>query len=358
MGGAVGLKGTDGEAILEKCIQLGAQPRAHIKALQTLKKLEPQKKEIEIFTCPGKMGEDIVKQCGIGYKKIAGLPGIKTTSSDTQKAAKEMRDMGTDMILFTGGDGTARDIYNAVGDSVVVLGIPAGVKIHSSVFAQNPDKAGVLTSLYLQDKIKRVIETEVMDIDEEDYRKGILSAKLYGFLKIPFERRYVQNRKSSSPPTEKYSQEAIAQTVFENLSDKYQYIIGPGTTTRAFMEKLNLKNSLLGIDLIFRNKLIGKDLNEKELLEKIKGKKNKLIITPIGGQGFILGRGNQQISPKVISEVGKENIIILATPNKLNSLIGRSLLVDTGNESTDQLLKDYYKVITGHDEYAMYRVAF
>jgi len=356
MGGTVGLKGTDGETILEKCIQLGAQPRAQIKTLQALKKLTFQKKDIKIITCPGKMGEEIVKQCGYDYQNVTGTPALKTTSSDTRKAAIEIKAQGVDIILFTGGDGTARDIYNAVGDSVVVLGIPAGVKIHSAVFAQNPDKAGELTNLYLRDKIKRIIETEVMDIDEENYRKGILSARLYGFLNIPFEKRYVQNRKSGSPPAEKYSQEAISHTVFKNLSDEYRYIIGPGTTTRTFMEKLDLKNSLLGIDLIYKKKLIGRDLNEKELLDKISGKKNKLIITPIGGQGFILGRGNQQISPEVIREVGKENIIILATPHKLESLKGRAILVDTGDESTDLILKDYYKVITGYDEYAIYRV--
>ena len=357
MGGRVGLKGTDGPDILEKAIQLGAKPQSQTRTKETLMKLDSFKEKIELVTYPEKMGETVAIECGFSPKVIGSLISHETTAADTKKAAKDMLDLGADLLLFSGGDGTARDIYDAVGDSMVVLGIPAGVKIHSGVYACNPARAGELAVLYLEDKAKNIREVEVMDIDEEDYRKGILSEKLYGYLRIPFERRFIQKLKASSPAREKHSHEAIAHEIVENMSDEFFYIIGPGTTTRAIMQKLNLENSLLGIDLVHKKKLVGKDLNETELLEKIGDKKAKLIITPIGGQGYLLGRGNQQLSPKVIGQVGKENIIIIATQEKINSLQGQPLLVDTGDGTTDRLLSDYFKVITGYRESLVYKAA-
>jgi predicted polyphosphate/ATP-dependent NAD kinase len=356
MGGRVGLKGTDGLDILEKARRLGAKPESQQRTQEALRMIEPLKGKIRIITCAGEMGEDSADHLSLAPEVIDVGRASLTTASDTQKAAKEMEGSGVDLLLFAGGDGTARDVYSAIGGSLVVLGIPSGVKIHSAVFASNPLIAGELAALYLQGKAKRTREVEVMDIDEDEYRKGILSAKLYGYLKIPFRRSYMQSAKAGSQPDERYSQEAIAFEVVENMSDESYYIIGPGTTVRTVMEKLNLMNSLLGVDLVHKRKLVGLDLNESELLERIKGKKTKLIITPIGGQGYLLGRGNQQISPEVIRQVGKENIIIIATTQKMNSLSGRPLLVDTGDREIDQLLSDYYKVITGHRESIVYRV--
>jgi predicted polyphosphate/ATP-dependent NAD kinase len=356
MGGRVGLKGTDGPDILDRAIKLGAKPQSPVRTAEALKKLDSLKKKIDLITYPENMGEIVAIECGFSPIVIGTLTSHVTTAADTKKAAKDMLDLGADLLLFAGGDGTARDVYNSVGDSIVVLGIPAGVKIHSAVFACNPQRAGELAALYVQDKVKNVREVEVMDIDEEDYRKGLLSAKLYGYLRIPFERRFIQRLKAPSPTQEKHSHEAIAHEIVENMSDEFFYIIGPGTTTRAIMEKLNLENSLLGIDLVHKKKLVGKDLNETELLTKIGHKEAKLIITPIGGQGYLLGRGNQQLSPRVLRQVGKENIIIIATQQKINSLHGQPLVVDTGDKPTDQLLCDYFKVITGYRESIIYKV--
>ena len=356
MGGRVGLKGTDGSDILEKAVRLGAKPQSQNRTIEALEKLKPLKDRIELITYPDRMGEEAANICSFPPDVIGAIMGPTTTASDTKRAAKEMLDLRVDLLLFAGGDGTARDIYNAVGDSMTVLGIPAGVKIHSAVYACNPARAGELALLFLEGKAKNILEAEVMDIDEEDYRKGRLRAKLYGYLKIPFERRYLQRVKAGSPVSEQYSQEAIAHDVTENMSDEFYYILGPGTTTRAIMKKLNLKDTLLGIDLIHKKKLVGKDLNEADLLKEIKGKKTKLIITPIGGQGYLFGRGNQQLSPEVIKHVGKDNIIIVATKHKINSLYGRPLLVDTGDEVTDQKLKDYFRVITGYREAIIYKV--
>jgi len=260
--------------------------------------------------------------------------------------------------LFAGGDGTARDIYNVIRDKLVTLGIPTGVKIHSAVFARNPALAGELALSVLQNKTKTVREAEVMDIDEELFRKGMIRAKLYGYLKIPYERVYVQSLKAGSPETESFAHQAIAEEIIENIQSNFYYIIGPGTTTRAIMEKLHLPNTLLGIDLIYKKELVANDLNESQLLDHIQGKKVKLIITPIGGQGYLLGRGNQPLSPKIIKKIGKKNIIVIATRNKINSLNGRPLLVDSGEKEIDELLCGYISIITGYREKIIYKVAY
>jgi predicted polyphosphate/ATP-dependent NAD kinase len=357
MGGRVGLKGTDGLVILEKAIQRGAKPWAQDRAKQAIDRLVSLKREIEIITYPYKMGEDAVTCCGLS-PTIIGEISTPTTASDTKRAARNMMDLGVDLLLFVGGDGTARDIYSVVGDSLVVLGVPAGVKIHSAVYACNPVRAGELAALYLEGSVKKIQEAEVMDIDEDDFRRGVVSARLYGYLRIPLEERYTQRMKAGSSASEQYNQEAIAAEVIDTMSDTFFYIIGPGSTTGVLMEKLNLDYSLLGVDLVRRKRLIRKDLSESQLLKIIKGKKTKVIVTPIGGQGYIFGRGNQQISPEVIKYVGKENIIIIATKQKIHSLYGRPLLVDTGDRTFDQHLRGYYRIVTGYRERIVYNVVY
>jgi predicted polyphosphate/ATP-dependent NAD kinase len=356
MGGRVGLKGTDGIKILEQAKLLGAKPESQNRTLISIQKLLPIQEKIEIITYPEEMGEIIARKCGFQPRIIGSISKGKTTSKDTQKAAKDLLELNIDLLLFAGGDGTAKDIYNVIEDNLITLGIPTGVKIQSAVFARNPTRAGELALAYLQERTIRIREAEVMDIDEDSFRKGIVRAKLYGYLKIPYERAYVQASKAGSPETESFAHQAIAEEIIENMKAGYYYIIGPGTTTRAIMEKLQLANSLLGIDLIHNKKLIANDLNETDLVHYIQGKKVKLILTPIGGQGYILGRGNQQLSPEIIKKIGRDNIIVIATRNKLNSLNGQPLLVDSGDKKLDDLLCGYMGIITGYREKSIYRV--
>jgi len=196
-----------------------------------------------------------------------------------------------------------------------------------------------------------------MDVNEEELRREIVSARLYGYLRIPHVERFLQRTKAGSTGNEKYSQEAIAAEVMRDMSDEFYYLVGPGTTTSAILQRLRLDHSLLGIDLVWGKKLLGKDLNEAQILEKIRGKPTKLILTPIGGQGFLLGRGNQQISPEIIKQIGRDNIIIAATKQKIHSLNGRPLLVDTGDNSLDKELGGYCHIITGFREAIIYKVA-
>ena len=359
MGGRVGLKGSDSEEILKKARELGAEPESPRRAVAALRKISRLKGSIELVTYPYEMGESEAEECGFNPTVIGAIRKGNTTSSDTENAAKEMLQLKVDLVLFAGGDGTARDIYNAVGDKIPVLGIPAGVKIHSAVYATSPQHAGELAAIYLDKESSgiRLREAEVMDIDEQAFRENRLSAKLYGYLKVPYERNLVQSAKAGSVPGEEAAIDSIASDVINNMQDDYLYIIGAGTTLRGIMEKLGLKNTLLGIDAVYKRKLVGSDLNEAQLLKLMEGKKTKIVVTIIGGQGYIFGRGNQQISAKVIKKVGKENIIVVATQSKILSLRGSPLLVDTGDDEVNKMLTGYIKVTTGLNERMMLRVA-
>jgi predicted polyphosphate/ATP-dependent NAD kinase len=274
-----------------------------------------------------------------------------------------MQRLAVDLLLFAGGDGTARDIYEAVGLDLPVLGIPAGVKIHSAVYATSPRSAGDLAALYLQGQVEGLREAEVMDIDEEAFRQGALSAMLHGYMKIPYRTGLVQSQKVPSIG-EAAACCAIAADLVEKMGaagDGILYIIGPGTTTRAIAEELGLEKTLLGVDVFLNRRVVARDANEAVLLallhEHGQGK-SKIIVTPIGGQGYLFGRGNQQISSRVIQQVGRENIIVVSTPDKLHALGSQPLLADTGDRTVDEMLSGYFMVMTGYNERAVRRVSF
>ena len=254
-----------------------------------------------------------------------------------------------DLILLVGGDGTARDIYRAVENRVVALGIPAGVKIHSGVYGNTPELAGELALLYLRDEVLTTKEEEVVDIDEEAFRNNLVRTTLFGYLKVPYKKELLQNKKAPTPLGEEASQRAIALDIIDNMEKDLYYLIGPGTTTRAIMDELNLPNSLLGVDIVKNKELVKLDCNENDIISILGNHKGKLIITPTGGQGYLLGRGNQQISPRVLEKIGKKNIVIIAHNSKIIDLRGNSFLIYTGDETTDKNLEGYYRVKVGYE---------
>jgi predicted polyphosphate/ATP-dependent NAD kinase len=237
------------------------------------------------------------------------------------------------------------------------LGIPAGVKIHSAAFARNPSSAGEVARQFLTSKQTSTRDVEVMDIDEDSYREGALSSRLYGYLRVPFTKRQLQGVKTAISPGEITSLVDIASEVVNNMTPDLLYILGPGTTTRAVASMLALEKTLLGVDIIKNRGLLLNDANEAQLLELLETRDGKIIITPIGGQGFLFGRGNQQLSPHVIYKIGIENIVIISIPEKIFSLGGQPLLVDTGDPSLDERLCGYKRIITGSGESIMYRVS-
>ena len=361
IGGRVGLKGSDGPDVQRRALDLGAVPRSSDRAAQALERVR-HLDDLEILTYPGEMGEDAARACGFVPTVVGSIQRGATTPRDTRNGARDMLRLGVGLLLFAGGDGTARDVYRAVGERLPVLGIPAGVKIHSAVFATNPMNAGELAGLYLQGRVTSLREAEVMDIDEQAFRQGIVSARLYGYLRVPFQRRLVQGLKTPTSPGEQVARQAIAHDVVDRMEAGWLYIVGPGTTTRAITSRLGLEKTLIGVDVVLDGELIAADVNESRLLEVLQGRSARIIVTPIGGQGYIFGRGNQQISPQVIGRVSahgddpKENVIVVSTPGKIHSLAGRPLWVDTGDRDLDLKLSGYVQVVTGYHERIVYKV--
>jgi predicted polyphosphate/ATP-dependent NAD kinase len=383
VGGRVGLKGSDGAEVLRAALERGAVRDAPRRARMALERLSRVRDHIEVVTWPGEMGEDEARAArfephvigsfegrrsyllcesqrpGGGPVSIAVDDFVLTTPADTEQAARDLLAAGVDLILFAGGDGTARDICSAVGGRVPVLGVPAGVKIHSAVYATTAAAAGDVAALYLHERPAsvRLRESEVMDIDEGAFREDRVSAQLYGYLSVPYARGLTQSAKAGGVAGEERALNDIAAEVIAGMRPGALYILGPGTTTRTVMERLGLPKTLLGVDAVRDGRLAGADLSEGELLALAGAAPEAyIVVTVIGGQGHIFGRGNQQISPAVIRRVGLDHITVIATQTKLLSLVGRPLHVDTGDMALDEQLGGYARVVTALGERTMYKV--
>ncbi|MBN2050163.1 MAG: NAD(+)/NADH kinase, partial [Spirochaetales bacterium] len=309
IGGRVGLKGSDGEDIRRKALELGAGPVTPERTRRALQRLSALSGSIELITCSGDMGETESLASGLTPMKVLPVAGEVTEAKDTVAAAEEMARRGIDLLLFTGGDGTARDIHDAaLPPSLPVLGIPGGVKIHSAVYAASPEKAAALVKDFITSPGRvKIKQAEVMDIDEEALRRDTVSARLYGYLPVLYEKGYTQASKAGSSPGEEVYQDGIAAEVINSMEDEVVYLIAPGTTTKAVTDKLDLKGTLLGVDALLNRRLLAVDLNEEGILRLMNAHPRRrfaVVVTVIGKQGYLFGRGNQQLSPAVLRRVG------------------------------------------------------
>ncbi|HDR74365.1 MAG TPA: ATP-NAD kinase [Methanoculleus sp.] len=341
MGGTVGLKGTDG--LVEEARRRGAVPRAADRAAAALSTVDAE--GLTFLTCTGGMGEDALRRAGItSYRAVYTPPG-ETSAADTKAAARTFLAEGVDLILFCGGDGTARDIFDVVDGTVPVLGIPAGVKMYSGVFATSPSRVGEILAR-LGDLALR--DGEVMDVDEEAYRGGTLATRLYGYAKVPHLPSGVQGCKAvGEAADEERAKEEIARFIADVMADDILYIIGAGTTTAAITRALGVEGTLLGVDVIKNRKLVARDACERDLLRLIGGAERcRIIVSPIGAQGFVLGRGTQQISPAVVRKAGAGRVTVVATPQKLAST--PALFLDLGDPALEAQFGDVVEVVSGY----------
>ena len=368
MGGRVGLKGTDGENTYAEALERGAKPVAEesmLRCIQSFLTHFDPALNIHFLVCRPSMGsikvESILRSIeNVRLTHCFNTGSRLTTAMDTKNAVLKMTEEGASLICFAGGDGTARDLLCGIKSSrgdvtPMLLGVPAGVKMHSSVFALSPRVAGEILAAYVGGKTTPG-EREIMDIDEENYRRGILTAKLYGYVSVPILGGMVQHSKSARLVDEKREKKGIAEEIAHNIEKDKQniYFLGAGTTVFAVKKRLGIDGSILGVDAVRERKMIGKDIWDEQMLEMLKGSSGKIILSPIGRQGFLLGRGNQQFSPRILRKVGIHNIRVISTRGKLDEI--KNMIIYTGDRALDELFPKFMKVLLGPDRFKMVRV--
>lgn len=357
LGGSVALKGSDGADTAALAQQLGAEAKAPQRAATALLQLTEYADRIKIYTGAAGLGEFSCELAGLPYE-VVYQGAAPTTAADTQQLARKLVDeQHVDLLLFAGGDGTARDVYAVCSAEQPVLGIPAGVKIHSGVYAVSPRAAGKVVAQMVRGELTSVTHADVMDIDEVAFRQGQVRAKRYGELLVPAELQYVQAVKMGGRESDELVLHDIAAEVIERMEDDVYYIMGSGSTVAAVMQELQLPNTLLGVDVVYNGEVVLADATARQLEQLIVDAQvpAQLLVTVIGGQGHLFGRGNQQLSPRLLRYLLAQHDInglcAVATKRKLQQLNGKPLLVDTGDTELDDALSGVIRVITGyHDE--------
>ncbi len=348
MGGAVGLKGTDG--LVEQARIRGAVAHAPGRAKEAMVLLKDA--PFRFLTCSGPMGEDILRDAGIsGFDVVYSSPGAETSSADTREACRVFRSIGVDLVLFCGGDGTARDVFDTTGTGIPLLGIPAGVKMYSAVFSLTPEAAA---EILLQQGIGPLSlplrDAEVVDVDEEAYRLGELRTRLYGIARSPYLPGLVQGTKVVfEDRDDDRARAGIARFLAEVMegTPEILYILGPGTTTGAIAHEFGLEKTLLGFDAMIKGRIVECDLNESSMLALLDQYAHvRLVVSVIGAQGAVLGRGTQQVSPQVLRRIGVSQVIVVATPHKLTET--PMLFLDTGDPGLDAGFGEFLQIITGY----------
>jgi predicted polyphosphate/ATP-dependent NAD kinase len=362
IGGSVGLKGSDGDDIRAQALALGAEPRALARVERCLVMLKEFVADIHIYCFAGDMGETSTKACGFNYT-LTGRPQTNpSNASDTLAATKALISESVDIILFAGGDGTARNIADALQqagkEQQVVLGVPSGVKMHSGVYAITPEAAGEILLCLLKKQLVNVQACDVRDIDEAAFREGKVKTRMYASMYAPLLPQFLQQVKNSGAAQDELVKLDIANYLIDNLLDDTLYILGPGSTTKVFLEQLGVAGSLLGVDVILNRELVAADVSAQQLRDLMAhhGSDVHLIITAIGGQGHIIGRGNQQLAVDILRAISRQNIHIIATKEKILSLQNRPLLVDSNDPDFDQSFSGYQSVLVGYDEFILYPI--
>lgn len=415
VGGPAGLAGSDGADVQVEAAARGARPQAGERARVALEvvatSLRPSRSADGvdatrdhapvILTAAGPMGEDAVRAAGLEARVVhrpggagAEASALETTPADTTAAVRALVNAGATLVLFAGGDGTARDVAAGLGPSPVVgvapsradgsasrdgvstadaddsahgagrrgvaaLGIPAGVKMYSPVFAVSPRAAGALAAAWAEASATGALpvqQREVLDLDEAAMRRARVEPRLYGTMPVPYRAGRTQSRKAATPVSEQAAVAAAARGAARALLPGVRYLLGPGGTMAELARELGVAKTPLGVDVVLDGRVVRAGASEHELVDEISRGPAKAVVSVIAGQGFLLGRGNQQLSARVLRLLGDDPLLVVAPEQKLVDLGGRPLLVDTGDPRVDARLAGFTRVITGAATTSVYPV--
>lgn len=352
VGGPAALRGSDGVA--EEAMRRGVVPQAAHRAADALRALQPLVGSLTLLTGSGALGAEAAAAARLPYT-VVHRSGSPTSRADTAALARALASMKPDLLLFAGGDGTACDVAECLGESLPVLGIPAGVKMYSGVFATTPQAAGALALQFLRSAARRTRQSEVMDVDESRVGQDGIEPHLFGYMTSPEDARFLQGKKLRSSPDESVQMQAIAEGVLESMDAESLYLVGPGSTTWALKQRMPGKASVLGVDAYRAGQLVAQDATASDLERLTAAQPAHALVTCIGGQGHIFGRGNQQFSARVLTDLGREHVTVLATPHKLASLKGRPFIADVGDAHAAARMTGFVKVVSGYRSEAYYR---
>lgn len=370
VGGPAGLAGSDGADVQRLALARGARSRVQERALIALTTLAERHPGLVVATAAGRMGADAVRAAGLVPRALGGVAEGRTATDagDTSRAVAALAAAGVDLILVVGGDGTLRDAVAGLGavdpacmpepgaQLPAVLGVPAGVKMYSPVFAVSPRAAGAIAADWVDRGGLPTDEREVLDIDEGAMRRARVEPTLYGMLRVPYRAGRTQARKAPTPATEAAAVDAAARGAVARMRPGVRYLLGPGGTTAEIARRLGVEGSPLGVDVVLDGAVIVRGASEQELLAEVARGPAQAVITVIGGQGFLLGRGNQQLSAAVVRALGDDPLLVVAPEQKLIDLHGRPLLVDTGDPELDARLAGHVRIVTGVGTSSLYPV--
>ena len=359
LGGPAGLKGSDHIDTPAIARERGVESKVHARVFEMLSELLPFQKDIELIVASGDMGLNAVQLDGWAHQVLFESPQ-SSSAEDSVRFASMLHAHSVDLLLFAGGDGTARDVCRAVGETQAVLGLPAGVKMHSGVFAVTPKAAASLIMNLIKGSLVAARLSEVRDIDEAAFAQGRVSTRYFGEMLVPDDQLLVQSVKCTGLQDDDLMLDELSAYVVEQFDDETLYILGSGGTMKRIKETVGINDgSLLGVDVWFQGETLALDVHEAQLFELIQGfSQLKLILSIIGGQGVVLGRGNQQISPRVIETVGVDNLMFVSTQQKIQELGGQPLHIDSGSDALDAALSGHHKIICGYEDAILYPIQY
>lgn len=358
VGGSVALKGSDSAEVQARARQRGGRPRGRERALRALRAAGSAVGDVRWLTWGGAMGADVLAEAELAAQTL-GEPQDPCSAADTRQAAAAMLEAGADLLVFCGGDGTARDLLAALGRRLPVLGIPSGVKMHSGVFAATPESAGSILRALVEGGLVRAAVAEVRDLDEAALAEGTVRPRFHGELAVPEIGGFLQHTKEAGRESEALALEEIVADVCERIEDEPgTYLLGPGSSLAAIKEALGMQATLLGVDVWAGGGQAGQDVDAAWLADYLEASAEPvtMVVSFTRQQGFLLGRGNQQFSPAVLRRVGRAGLLVVGTRSKLLTLEGRPLLIDTDDPELDRAWAGLVEVVTGYRDSLFYRI--